>query len=91
MRAALLAGVITLCALPASADRYSYYGGTIDTQEKNAAIEACEYTELVEKQRCNGRMNKSDCIKEIHRECRERFSDPAADPADPPSDPRSQR
>ncbi len=54
---------------------YSYYGGEIDVEEKNAAIEACEYQLLVEEQRCNLRANKSRCIKEVHRECREEYAD----------------
>jgi hypothetical protein len=51
---------------------YSYFGGEVDSEEKNEAIERCEYDELVEKQRCNERMNKSQCIRDIHAECRKR-------------------
>ncbi|WOJ92805.1 hypothetical protein R0135_13565 [Congregibacter variabilis] len=59
----------------AQTEPYSYYGGDIESEAKNAAIEACEYRVLVEEQRCNRRANKSACIKEVHSECREKHSD----------------
>ncbi|WP_439100263.1 hypothetical protein [Congregibacter sp.] len=59
----------------AQTEPYSYYGGEIETEEKNAAIENCEYQVLVEEQRCNRRANKSACIKEVHRECREKYQE----------------
>ncbi|MFK8041074.1 hypothetical protein [Congregibacter sp.] len=65
-------------SLLAQTEPYSYYGGEISTEEKNEAIEACEYQVLVEEQRCNRRANKSACIEEVHLECREKYSDTAA-------------
>lgn len=60
-------------------DPYTYYGGEIETEAKNAAIEACEYRVLVEEQRCNRRANKTACIKEVHSECRKEFTDEASE------------
>ncbi|WOJ97077.1 hypothetical protein R0137_00545 [Congregibacter brevis] len=65
-------------SLFAQTEPYSYYGGKISTEEKNEAIEACEYQVLVEERRCNRRANKSACIEEVHLECREKHSDTAA-------------
>ena len=62
----------------AQTEPYSYYGGEIESEAKNAAIEACEYRVLVEEQRCNRRANKTACIKEVHSECREEYSDKAS-------------
>jgi hypothetical protein len=59
-------------------DPYTYYGGEIETEAKNEAIEACEYRVLVEEQHCNQRANKTACIKEVHSQCREEFADDAA-------------
>lgn len=80
---AYLAGsflILTFFCSGASAqtDPYSYYGGDIETVAKNAEIEACEYRELVEEQRCNRRVNKSICIQEVHGECRGSHSGRAA-------------
>ena len=66
-------------SLLAQTEPYSYYGGEITSEEKNEAIEACEYQVLVEERRCNRRANKSACIEEVHLECREKHSDTAAD------------
>ncbi|MFT4768783.1 MAG: hypothetical protein ACI8RN_001922 [Glaciecola sp.] len=62
----------------AQTDPYTYYGGEIEAEAKNAAIEACEYRVLIEEQRCNRRANKTSCIKEVHSECREEFADEAS-------------
>ncbi len=59
----------------AQADRYTFYGGEIQSEAKNSAVEECEYRELVENQRCNERLNKSVCIEEIHAECRRNYGD----------------
>lgn len=77
MYRALLTLILLLCAATAPADQYRYYGGKIESEGKTEAMEACEYQELVEKQRCNERMNKSQCIRDVHKECRERFADEA--------------
>lgn len=61
----------------AQPEPYRYYGGEIETEAKNTAIEACEYRLLVEEQRCNRRANKTACIKEVHKECREEYRDKA--------------
>jgi len=61
-------------SLAATAEPYTYYGGAVDAQEKSAAIEQCEYRELVEERRCNRSLNKSRCISEVHAECVARFT-----------------
>jgi hypothetical protein len=67
---------------------YTFYGGDIKAERKNPAIEACEYEELVEKQRCNDSLNKGACIDRIRAECREKHGDPQPEPPDPePRDP----
>jgi hypothetical protein len=58
----------------AQPDPYTYYGGKIDAAGKNAAVEECEYQELVENQRCNERVNKTECIREVHAQCKERYA-----------------
>src|SRR6056297_2511716 len=70
-QATLLTFLLCLPAVSHAAP-YSYFGGDVDSEEKNEVIERCEYDELVEKQRCNERMNKSQCIREVHAECRKR-------------------
>ncbi|EAQ98142.2 hypothetical protein [Congregibacter litoralis] len=72
----LFAASLAAASARSQTEPYSYYGGEIETEAKNAAIEYCEYELLVEEQRCNRRANKSACIKEVHRECREKHEDP---------------
>jgi hypothetical protein len=68
----------------AQVEPYTFYGGQIETETKNQAIEDCEYRELVENQRCNERVNKSECIKDVHAQCRQEFGGSDAAPgADP--------
>jgi hypothetical protein len=67
------------CSVPALADPYRYFGGKVEGEAKNEAMEACEYRELVEARRCNERINKSQCIEDVHEECRQRFSAQAGD------------
>jgi hypothetical protein len=62
------------CSLSALADPYRYFGGEVEGEAKNEAIEACEYQALVEEQRCNERINKSKCIEDVHAACRQRFA-----------------
>lgn len=71
----LLAASMAATSARSQTEPYSYYGGEIETEAKNVAIENCEYEVLVEEQRCNRRANKSACIKEVHRECREKYED----------------
>ena len=72
----LAAVLSTWSGLAAAQEPYTFYGGDIDTERKNPAIEACEYDELVEKQRCNESLNKTACIAEVLEECRARYGDP---------------
>lgn len=51
------------------------YGGKIPPKDVSPDVEACEYQLLVEDQTCNERINKSTCIREIHRYCLENYSD----------------
>jgi hypothetical protein len=74
----MLAASSLSAQVSAQTDPYTYYGGEIETEAKNAAIEACEYRVLVEEQRCNRRANKTACIKEVHSECRKEFTDEAS-------------
>jgi hypothetical protein len=63
-------GMAMLCVPSlAYADPYSYFGGEIEVREKNPAIEDCEYRVLVEEQRCNNSLYKSQCIRDVHAEC----------------------
>jgi|GEM_PF-4640304 len=66
----------------AQVEPYSYYGGEIDADEKNAAVEACEYRVLVEEQRCNTSLNKTECIKDVHAECLREFGPEVIDDPD---------
>lgn len=74
----MLALATVSTAVSAQTEPYNIYGGNIETETKNAAVEACEYQELVEAQRCNRRANKTTCIKEVHRDCREKHADAAS-------------
>lgn len=60
---------------PAQTDPYRVYGNEIQSEDTNPDIEACEYRELVENQRCNRRANKSACIEEVHEKCRAEYED----------------
>jgi hypothetical protein len=79
--------MLLFLSLPAIAQEpYRVYGEAVETPRKPPAVEACEYDELVEKQRCNARLNKSDCIREIHAECLRLFGDerePLSDDREP--------
>ena len=72
-------GLALLMALtPAKAQ--DVYGAKIAPKDVSEEVEACEYRMLVEEQTCNERLNKNDCIKEIHRYCLETFdAAPAVD------------
>ena len=72
--------------LPLFGAPYSYFGGTVDARQKTAAIEDCEYRVLVEEQRCNTSLNKSQCIRDVHAECIERYA-PDSDALSRPGDP----
>ncbi|MEM9314128.1 MAG: hypothetical protein AAGA95_05825 [Pseudomonadota bacterium] len=63
---------VTASMSAAAQEPYRFYGGDVDSDGKTPAMEACEYEELVEKQRCNRSLNKSSCIDAVRRECRER-------------------
>ncbi|MEO1078731.1 MAG: hypothetical protein AAFY29_04180 [Pseudomonadota bacterium] len=70
MATALL--LVTASMSATAQDPYRFYGGDVDTDGKTPAMEACEYEELVEKQRCNRSLNKTSCIDAVRKECRER-------------------
>ncbi|MDP5053831.1 MAG: hypothetical protein NWP69_08575 [Congregibacter sp.] len=74
MASAMLAVALFSGHSHAQTQPYSYYGGDIEAAAKNPEIEACEYRELVENQRCNRRANKTACIDEVHDECREKHA-----------------
>lgn len=85
-RAPLVRGVFALTGLlvvpvalaqePDPTAPYRFYGGSVDREEKNAAVEACEYRLLVEEQRCNDALNKTACIARVHEAC---LADPEGD------------
>ncbi len=56
----------------AAQEPYRFYGGDVEGEGKSPAVEACEYEELVEGQRCNRALNKTRCIESVREECRER-------------------
>ena len=92
----VLVAVLWLCAdTPQSRaqDPYRFYGGEVEGKATNAAIEACQYRELIEKRRCNASMNKSRCFEDLHEECRQRFSSQEDDavPDDPSAQPEKGR
>lgn len=68
--------VLGLGLLAPMAGAQQVYGNSIAPKDVAAAVEDCEYRLLVEEQTCNLRMNKSNCIKDIHRHCLETFADP---------------
>jgi hypothetical protein len=78
--APLIFAIIASGSVPVQGQEpYRFYGGDVSGQETNPAIEACEYEELIEKQRCNEALNKTTCIERVREECREAF---AADDAE---------
>lgn len=83
----LLLGLSLCLSLPVSlslsAAPYTYFGGEVDSKQKNAAIEQCEYRVLVEEQRCNKSLNKSQCIRDVHAECIEAHDPVQAKPSEP--------
>jgi len=67
------------------------YGSKIVGEAKSAAVEDCEYEELVEKQSCNTRLNKTSCIDEVIEACARRFAPPDSEtPAEPQPQPQPQ-
>ena len=87
--AVILALGLVAAQATAAPDRYSYFGGEVDAEEKNAAVEACEYRELVELRRCNERVNKSACIDAVHAACLREFGPDAEAGEDDEAQPRS--
>jgi hypothetical protein len=89
--ASLLTALLVYIPLTAAQDPYDFYGGEVEADRKNPAIEACEYEELVEKQRCNKSLNKSSCIPRVREECRERFGDEEPQTTEGSEDSRRER
>jgi hypothetical protein len=75
--------ILGLGLIAPTATAQQVYGNSITPKNVAAAVEDCEYRLLVEEQTCNLRMNKSNCIKEIHRHCLETFADGDGRPAAP--------
>ncbi len=87
----LAALILAYIPLAAAQDPYDFYGGEVEAERKNPAIEACEYEELVEKQRCNKSLNKTSCIPRVREECRERYGDEEPPATEEDEDSRPQR
>lgn len=74
-------GLTTLLSVQTAADEYTYYGGRVPAEEKNPDVENCEYQRLVVEQTCNKRINKSECIAEVHAACMAEFGPKAREDA----------